>query len=282
MLLKVVASIKARSFLPTSCNNILEEIPPEEQATNASIPDLIVQPAKEADSNNEFPVETSITNMTVSASHDENFLPGYPFIHYPGNIIIVTYNQHILAQLSMIDCDLYATWLAKEFGAKTGAKVTGTKITGAQTASSEMTKCQTRYRQNGGAEMCLSVLCMAFTIVGLKGNRCAMMTIENQHCMLGSIDILGDRIGKRFSNDVFLRFKENPSSARSMIHSRRTGDNSFKTNKRRMQRAVAYESNTTGRRTNITADLTRPFRAEILGKQENPSNDESCYLALLH
>uniref|UniRef100_A0A915JK12 Uncharacterized protein n=1 Tax=Romanomermis culicivorax TaxID=13658 RepID=A0A915JK12_ROMCU len=33
-------------------------------ATDASIPDLIVQPAKEADSNNEFPVEMSIINIT--------------------------------------------------------------------------------------------------------------------------------------------------------------------------------------------------------------------------
>uniref|UniRef100_A0A915JIV0 Uncharacterized protein n=1 Tax=Romanomermis culicivorax TaxID=13658 RepID=A0A915JIV0_ROMCU len=33
-------------------------------ATDASIPDLIVQPTKEADSNNELPVKTSIINIT--------------------------------------------------------------------------------------------------------------------------------------------------------------------------------------------------------------------------
>uniref|UniRef100_A0A915JGW4 Uncharacterized protein n=1 Tax=Romanomermis culicivorax TaxID=13658 RepID=A0A915JGW4_ROMCU len=41
----------------------------------------------------------------------------------------------------------------KRFGAETGAKVAGTKIAGAQTATSEMTKSRTGYRQNGGAEM---------------------------------------------------------------------------------------------------------------------------------
>uniref|UniRef100_A0A915HG23 Uncharacterized protein n=1 Tax=Romanomermis culicivorax TaxID=13658 RepID=A0A915HG23_ROMCU len=32
-------------------------------------------------------------------------------------------------------------------------KLAGTKIAGAQTATSEMTKCRTGHRQNGGAEM---------------------------------------------------------------------------------------------------------------------------------
>uniref|UniRef100_A0A915HW50 Uncharacterized protein n=1 Tax=Romanomermis culicivorax TaxID=13658 RepID=A0A915HW50_ROMCU len=38
MQLKVVASIKAGPFLPTSCNNILEEIPREEQIQDIHIP----------------------------------------------------------------------------------------------------------------------------------------------------------------------------------------------------------------------------------------------------
>uniref|UniRef100_A0A915I425 Uncharacterized protein n=1 Tax=Romanomermis culicivorax TaxID=13658 RepID=A0A915I425_ROMCU len=63
MPLKVVASIKAQPFLLTPCNNILEEISGR-TTTDVSIPDLIVQPTKEADSNNEFPVETSIINIT--------------------------------------------------------------------------------------------------------------------------------------------------------------------------------------------------------------------------
>uniref|UniRef100_A0A915ISA3 Uncharacterized protein n=1 Tax=Romanomermis culicivorax TaxID=13658 RepID=A0A915ISA3_ROMCU len=56
-----------------------------------------------AEHNEELLLRRSVTCIEVSATHDENFLPGYPFVHYP----VARITRHIFVQLWMINGDLY-------------------------------------------------------------------------------------------------------------------------------------------------------------------------------